>query len=269
MAYCSPGNKGGLTCFSINSLRKIASAYNNKIAKRPTDKIQFSSNTSKQDLWNQLRTKLSNQCQTEWCWLDLDFIKELNDEEITGAMTPKGPAHSWEWLKTSNINATMKQYEKVYPGFVFFGPVPIDFADIHTELNNLNLKSLYNSGVSRIGIIFNLDPHTQGGSHWVCMYVDLDKREINYFDSFGICPPPKEIQNLVNSLSKTAKGFLGPMKIHCSTIRHQRKNSECGVYCMYFITEALKGRSFDDISNNIILDDEVNKYRAIFFRPEN
>jgi hypothetical protein len=37
---------------------------------------------------------------------------------------------------------------------------------------------------------------------------------------------------------------------------------------MYYITQALKGRSFDDISTNIILDDEVNKYRSIFFRPE-
>jgi hypothetical protein len=161
----------------------MASAYNTQKASDPADKIKFNSSTSKQELWNLLRAKLSNQCKTEWCWLDLDFIKNLNDDEIAGAMAPKGPAHGWDWLKTSNINATMKQYEKAYPGFVFFGPVPIDFADIHTELNNLNLQSLYNSGVRSIGIIFNLDPHTMGGSHWVCMYVDLNKREINYFDS--------------------------------------------------------------------------------------
>lgn len=269
MLYCSPANRdnGNLTCFKINSLRKMAAAYNAQKATNYKDKIKFNASTSKQELWDLLRDKLSSYCKTEWCWLDLDFIRNLDDEEIEESMLPKGPAHGNQWLKTTNINATMKQYEKVYPGFVFFGPVPIDFADIHTELNNLDLKSLYSEGVKSIGIVFNMDPHTQNGSHWVCMYVDLIRREINYFDSFGICPPPKQIQNLVNSLNKSASTFLGAMTVHCSKVQHQQKNSECGVYCMYFITEALKGRSFNDISTNIILDDEINKYRPLFYRP--
>ena len=81
---------------------------------------------------------------------------------------PKGPtAGSFEWLRTSNINKALKKYEKAHPDFVFFGPVPINFSEIVTELNGLNLSRLYKNGIRSIGIIFNMDPHTQGGSHWV------------------------------------------------------------------------------------------------------
>lgn len=271
MSHCAPGaNKSDFTCFSINALRKIASAYNQQHARNSKDTIKFSSNTTKNQLWTHIRKKLSNQCQTEWCWLDLDFVKSLNDPELRGGShRPKGPTSGkYDWLKTTDINKAMKQYEGVNPGFVFFGPVPIDFAEINTELNKMNLGSLINKGIKSVGIVFNMDPHDQGGSHWVAMYIDLKKWVISYFDSFGICPPPAQITRLIHNLNKSAMQIKGKkMFINCNTNQHQMKNTECGVYSMYFIVESLKGRSFNDITKKIILDDDINKYRDLFFRP--
>ena len=36
---------------------------------------------------------------------------------------------------------------------------------------------------------------------------------------------------------------------------------------MYFITELIKGRTFDDVTQNIIQDDEMNEKRGYFYSP--
>lgn len=269
MSYCAPGvkvNRADNTCFNINALRKIASAYNNNRARNARDMIKLN-NSTKEYLWDQLRKKLSRECQTEWCWLDLDFVKSLNDPELLNYHRPAGPKKKNAWLSTTDINKVMKQYEKLYKGFVFLGPVPIDFAEINMELNNINLPSLIKKGIKSIGVVFNMDPHDQSGSHWVSMFIDLDKWVISYFDSFGICPPPQEIRNFIESINQSALQYRKKrMHVNCNQVQHQIRNTECGVYSIYFIVESLKGRTFNNISQKIILDNEIEKYRNLFFR---
>jgi len=57
--------------------------------------------------------------------------------------------------------------------------------------------------------------------------------------------------------------------LYFNDIRHQYKNSECGVYSMYFIIQFLLGKKFKDIIENIIFDDEMNNNRNIYYRPFN
>ena len=52
-------------------------------------------------------------------------------------------------------------------------------------------------------------------------------------------------------------------------IRHQYKSSECGVYCIHFITQLLKGKTFNQVVNNKIPDDVMNKMRYKFFIKDN
>ncbi len=49
-------------------------------------------------------------------------------------------------------------------------------------------------------------------------------------------------------------------------VRHQFKDSECGVYCMNFIIRLLNGESFNSITNNITNDEEINICRNKYFR---
>lgn len=49
--------------------------------------------------------------------------------------------------------------------------------------------------------------------------------------------------------------------------KFQFKDSECGIYSMHFIEEFLNGKTFFEIINNIIYDDEINKKRLFYYRP--
>ena len=144
---------------------------------------------------------------------------------------------------------------------VGFGQCVID------ELCKISLKSLLDKGKKQIGVVFNLDKHTQSGSHWVAMHCSLDNPgfgEIYYWDSYGIKPNP-EVVVLMNRL-KTQGGVLGyNMQMKINNIRHQYKNSECGVYCIYFLTSLLEGKKFEEIIKNIISDDKMNAKRKDFF----
>ena len=49
--------------------------------------------------------------------------------------------------------------------------------------------------------------------------------------------------------------------------RFQFKNTECGVYSIYFIESFLQGKNHDEIVSKIIHDNEMNKKRNIYYRP--
>ena len=55
------------------------------------------------------------------------------------------------------------------------------------------------------------------------------------------------------------------MEIKENQVRHQYKSSECGVYCINFITKLLEGKTFNQITNYKIRDDDMNKMRIKYF----
>lgn len=211
----------------------------------------------------------------EWCWLDQDFLK--HDEVVQQYYKPIKPVTPTKWLSTSDIDHVLKQYEEKFPDFFFMGTVPIDFDQVIDEYKNINLCQMYHGTdpisrgkpIRRYGFVFNLDAHDQRGSHWVCMFLNLagPDRFIGFFDSYG-SPPPTQIKQLIDRLRAQAKQCLNiNIKYKFNTVRHQQKNTECGVYCLYFIYQCLRGLSFEQITETIILDDAVNKFRHFFFRP--
>ena len=268
--YCAPGNKtDGKTCLSLRALKTIARSINMRGG-------NIHINQSKYSLWEDVRRSLSNVCQHEWCWIDQDVVKSTNDPEILNyTFKPKKPHGKYQWLSTSNIHDVMKQYERVYADFVFFGPLPMDFNDIMPEVSKMNIPSLYKRGIRKIGVAFNTDPSSKPGRHWIGLFVDLNERTIEFFDSYAVCPPPEEIQKLIRHISSFSKELPsdtlnkkgGEFTVLCNNVRHQQANSECGVYVMNFITERLRGHSFNSIMKTIVHDEIMNSKRDDFFRP--
>jgi hypothetical protein len=165
----------------------------------------------------------------------------------------------------------MKQYEQTYKRFKFIGPVTMDFDSklsfghcVVDELCNLDMARLYKSGIKQLGIIFNLDKHNQSGSHWVALFCCLDRCGVYYWDSYGMEPSP-EVLELMNRLKAKCESMGYKIEPKINKIRHQYKNSECGVYCLHFIIQLLKGKSFDHITKNIISDDQMLEYRNILY----
>ena len=154
---------------------------------------------------------------------------------------------------------------------MFLGAVPIDFCTVMNEICTLNIGKLYQDGIRKIGIVFNTDPSTKSGKHWISMFVNLNRRTINFFDSYAVCPPPNQVLRLINhvkSFSKVIYGRDNAFTVNCNNIKHQFANSECGVYSIYFLTESLKNRTFQDITMNIKRDEEMNQYRQIYFTQQ-
>lgn len=297
MNRCSPNYADQtISCFNKDALLKIVKAYNS----RNLDPIKISKNHNKYDIWEGIQQKMSQKCgKDETCWLEQPFLK--NNPELNNFFKPLAPLGRYQWLSTDDIFNVMTQYDEKYPDFKFVGPLPMDFLTLSDPdskfLQNLDLNKIPEK---QIGIIFNMDPSTQSGSHWIALNIDRQKNEIHYFDSYGdkhyfrnqyklpyydsnqqyhrgeeISLPPN-IQKFIFQLMKRLipdKELLNqsggsikmPYKLKINTIQHQYANSECGVYSMLFLLKS-RSNSFENITRQIITDEAVNKYRDTLFR---
>ena len=105
--------------------------------------------------------------------------------------------------------------------------------------------------------IYNLEPSYMSGSHWVATYVK--NGIINYFDSFGM-PPFQEIVNHAKRKNMTL--------LHQSDQIQNLLTTTCGYFCLYFLNEMNKGRSYYDLlkvfkSHNTM---ENEKYIENYFK---
>jgi len=288
---CAPSKsyKDG-SCFSLKSLKKIAENYN---LKNPKKKILITDNKSK--LVDELENKLKDKCSDQTCWLRMDFVKAIKDEEIEeNTFRPEGPKNRKEWLSTTDINNVVSQYQEKNKSFLYLGAVPADFQELEIlGIGNIDFNDLLKNGKNEIGMVINLDESWKSGSHWVALYANLKKNQIYYFDSFGKKPYKrtrkfvndilkflyknkynKELK--INKILKNLKGGshiniddLKPFDIKYNTLQHQFSTSECGVYSMNFVIRLALGETFDEITTNITKDPEMNNCRSIYFRNIN
>uniref|UniRef100_A0A6C0IJ83 Ubiquitin-like protease family profile domain-containing protein n=1 Tax=viral metagenome TaxID=1070528 RepID=A0A6C0IJ83_9ZZZZ len=237
-------NRSSEGCIPIDILKKVA------------DKLKIDSNS--QDLRKQIEEKLNVKPIHEY-----SFVKALPLDEkekqslIKQYLRPKMP-ESWKsdpdkWLNSNDITYVMEQYEEAFPAFEFMGPHPIDFAapDPYTkdgkclinEMCEIRVTNALKEGTESIGVIYNLDPHFKGGSHWVAVYIDLKHHKTYYFDSYAI-EPPKQIATFMKWLTTQDS----EMKLFYNGNRFQKGGSECGMYSMYFIIRMLEGDDFQAFS---------------------
>lgn len=179
-----------------------------------------------------------------------------------------------KWLDSLNISAVLNQYEDARKDFEFMGPFPIDFGApnpyktgatntdecLMNEVCTLSVKDAIKNGTSYIGIVYNLDPHYKSGSHWVANFIDLKKKLCVYFDSYGM-EPPVQVQKFMRWLTTHDSSF----KLVYSARRLQYKNTECGMYCLYFIIRMLDGDDYIQLSRTKPSDTDMLKLRSWLF----
>ena len=277
--HCNPSNKSDLiipqSCMKKNTIHIIKEAFNEQYPEKT-----IKTNNPKM-IWNELHKKVDN-CGREDCWLDLIEDEYLREDLKKTMFAPFQP-EEWKrnpttWLTNHDILKVLEQYETAYPGFKFIGPTPIDFDStplyyygkcVCQELCTMDTDKYLSEDIHNVGIIFNLDKHNSSGSHWVSMFIDLQNKDVYYFDSNGV-KPPKEIKDLIHKLQKE-KHF----KSHINEFEHQMQNTECGMYSMYFIismlTEKLgkKSKNRKDIFNHLqrvrVSDNKMKRLRDKYF----
>jgi hypothetical protein len=260
-----------MSCLDTQTLRYMRNMWNKR---HPDDKI-----TSKapHHIWKNLQSRLIKTCKNEQCWVD-NIVKSLDKQKNIKKklFAPKSPV-SWksninEWLSSTDIINVMKQYEEKHKDFHFIGPSPIDFNEMYEgscvwpELCNFQIHDMKKRKKHKIGFIFNLDPHYKPGSHWVAMFLDLNKKMIFYFDSNGT-DIPNEIAELVKTIQFQCEKYNIIIQFDSNKgVTHQKSNTECGMFSLFFITQLLENNyEFEDFKHHGINDKQMEEFRSIYF----
>jgi hypothetical protein len=244
----------------IRHLRKVYNSEHPKESPIPDGTMD--------QIWNSLKDRFHSKC------------KSATTECVISHMLqrPKAP-DSWitnptDWLSSTDIERVEKSYERLFKDYKFLGCIPIDF-DLKSKtgqclvdvLCSIKLKDLYRKGKSQIGIVFNTDVHTGPGEHWIGLFCDirpeLEYGRVTYFDSYSQ-RPEEEVQVLMRRWKEEwdKTGIHDkPMEITYNTTRHQFKNSECGIYSLYFHYCCLNEIPMKDK----IPDDVINVFRKLLF----
>jgi hypothetical protein len=271
---CSPKKELTFTCFTKDELIELKNAWN----RINTDKINTNDSY---EIWCLLKQKLSNTCSNESCWLKQNFIKNNTNIKLIESFSPAHPKdwikNPYEWLSNIDIMNVMEQYKKVYPCFDFLGPSPIDYdyklsinECVWNDLCKYELKKSISNKKKKIGVVFNLDTHEKGGSHWVSLFINIPKQFIFYFDSAG-ASIPKQLEKFVKKVEEQGKecniNFVFDQN---HPFQHQFSNTECGMYSLYFISNMLEDKlSIQYLKTKRLPDSLMKKYRKIYFNsPE-
>lgn len=284
---CSPitmGKKAAKnTCYTMDVLKRIRDEYNKD---HPSDVI---STEDPIEIWNSLSDRLKH-CDTEDCWLneidDATLRQQIDNYIFAPDSPPEWDANPNEWLTNYDILDVLNQYAIAYPQFLFLGPSPIDFDKkihgtcVERSLCRFSVKKCMDDGKTKIGIVFNTDPHDKGGSHWISLFIDLEESFVFFFDSGGD-EIPSEIDAFKDRVMKEAAELSKPLKYYNNFgRRHQHSNTECGMYSLFFIITMLTGRiganqRKSSLKKRIYLfvggnieDKYVEKYRKIYFNDE-
>ncbi len=254
-----------MSIFDEDEIARLCKVYNREHPREtPIDCDQPSD-----VVWDELQSRLAARCKTG------------RAECIVASLLkrPKAPKewslNRYEWLSSDDIDVIEKNYQDVFSEYHYIGTVPIDF-DLSNEtkqclvstLCNIRLPELYKKKKQRVGIVINTDPHDGPGQHWVAVFCDirpeLEYPRFTYFDSYGMDPEP-EIKTLMRRW-KTQWDATGihskPMKLTYNKTRHQYKDSECGMYCLYFHYACLMNLPMDER----MPDDVMNAFRNFLFR---
>jgi len=271
---CAPhiGNQSH-TCFTQEQLKNMVRQIN-KYDRDNGIKQKLSEKGSKMALLDGIKKYMSSRCENDICrkepeykWIKQEPLKKIG-RKLEESFRPQMP-YSWKkkpktWLRTPDIYNVMSQYEKVFPDFLFFGPVPADCPDgIACELSNISLDKFSKKGIKRIGIVYNLDNHNEPGSHWVAVFISIPDNSAEYYDSYAVNPK----LSIKNFLENVAKTYKKPLQVKINKNRHQYGGSECGVFSMNYILERLYGVSWEEMQKKKVTDKQMNELRKIFYRP--
>lgn len=282
---CAPKTSNEIqefTCYTKEALVKMRNLWN---ARHKDSKINA---TTPKEIWDNLKKRMENACHSESCWLKQKFMENNLDDEMTKyTFAPKSP-NKWKenhntWLNSNDIEKVMKQYEHTYKCFRFIGPTPIDF-DKHLydnkcvwdDLCKFDLGKFINDGVTKIGIIFNTDPHDKSGAHWISLFIDIKKKFIFFFDSNGT-KIPKEVKKFCNrvisqGLKINTTKYPNGLELKFdqnAPFMHQESNTECGMYSLYLIVTLLKDvHDYTFFKNTKISDDAMENMRDKYFNKD-
>jgi len=306
LKYCSPKNINKPTLFNKKTLILLINAWNAS----KEDKIEYNKSFTISKLTELLNNKIKPICNDKeyWCWpsaikeLSKDYktkeiIKKIEENDLRPEMPIEWYKNPIEWLSNYDIEDVMIQYnnDNKYK-YCFLGVFPIDFSEqdnfgrcLYSHICSIDINKYINKNIKYIGLITNLDKHNEPGSHWTSTFIILDPKikcyGAYYYDSNAMNIPTYVVK-FINNIKKqlNIKYPKNVFKIHKNNIKHQRKNTECGMFSMAYQIRWLNGLlKFKElhfkspyeypnfveyiIKDNRIKDESMEESRTYLYRP--
>jgi len=281
--HCSPvaeklGHLPG-SCLNSNVLEKIRNGYNQ------THRDQAILEQNAENVYSRLKKVLSDKCgEKEDCWLN-EIPNEQERRNLDKTLFVPDQPSDWKekpnrWLSNFDIEAVLKQYEQAYPEFKLLGPTVLDYDTklddgqcVDEDLCHFSLDRWIKQGKTKIAISFNLSKHDEPGTHWTTMFVDVPNKFVYYYDS-ALNPVPSQIDKFKKVILRQGKGF----KFHKNNHQHQKTNTECGMYSLFFTIVMLTGKISSSttsvlspkekirlFSEMLIPDGVMQQHRSVYF----
>jgi len=301
MDFCSPSANNRKFCYSKQSIIKIIKIWN---FLNPFDKIIIDNNDTLNSIIEKINLKFKKNLKldnTYWAWIDIlksqsrnknkptliNELIEIEKKDLRPSQPKEWVNNPVEWLSNYDIIKVMKQYEEIPENkFKFLGVFSIDFGlkknnvCLFSSFCNINIKSLLSSGkIKYLGFITNLSRSNEPGTHWTSSFFIFDPSLPSfggyYYDS-TTGKMPKDLEPVFLDIKKqTELLFKKPFPILMNNIRHQRSNTECGIFSIAFqilwlnyLKKNSKTASFDKIiKTSEYTDDKMKKLRFKYFRP--
>jgi hypothetical protein len=186
----------------------------------------------------------------ELTFTDHPVIKQI----VENSFLPEGPPGD-EWLSDLDIDSVFKHVEKLYSNFEYGGTHPSDKL----------LKNKYRiPEKQKVAWVFNTSPEKSPGQHWIAVFLDKDKKTIEFFDPSG----NSYLNNkyLTSTISKIANEVGGHV-IKTNRIKHQVENGQCGVYSVFYILMRLmQVASLEEFNSKRVSDKAMRNFRSDLFR---
>lgn len=303
------------SCFTPETLLKVKNAYNaehpdSQITSRNVieiwNELRQKLQCEKEQCWlNQLKDKeVKSQLKS------LLFAPDQPDEWKSDPDAWLSNFDIFDVLK--QYSEKYPEFEILGPTTIDFDSKPAEYMGkcVNQKICDFDLDTMMKKGKRKFGFVFNLDTYKGYGTHWVSMFLDLDAKIIMYFDSAGAPTIPKQIYRSgsgtnskteekegepkpiinriieqYNAISNGGNGDSGgdsggssELKLyHNAGKAHQKTNTECGMYSLFFIITMLTGEiphknkklSVDQrirlFTKSRIPDKTVFDYRELFF----
>lgn len=268
VSECSIAIDGTKFCSKPSIIKKIGKSIGIKV-------------TDTEQILEESKVKLG--CGTEKCVLEQAIkiapmpIKEEVRESLKDDFKPIGPADSTALLSNIDIDGILSQMTKKWDASALhFHMIDFDkYENGNTKLNRVNLADEINKNLKTFSVVLNTDKYESGGIHWFCLFGDFrgkgtpdDPYTLEYFNSSGEYPRPsvsawlhKQHKLISNMESKPTVVIKQDMPI-----AHQKGNTECGVYSLYYLISRIKNEKDKNFFETVeIPDDEMTEFRKSLF----
>lgn len=266
---CHYSHKSGSTkCMSDAFIQKYKAKSNNIEFNKNLDKLLTSKGTTIEELGFLLDKRTIGIVGKE------EVIKELQD-----SYKPVGPIDTTLFSNFVIDNAIGNHLSTLDNTFLALDVNLMDFTDYNGSLTQIKPSKVgveyRGQEYKHFGCVMNtlvMKGDLRKVGHWVAVYGDFRNPKLatlEYFNSSGN-NPPTTLKNWMAEFAQKSTEVRGiPCKdLVASNIVHQKSETECGIYAMYYVVSRFVGIDYKKFREARIPDEYVTKFRAKMFNDQ-